>query len=120
VLLQKEGNLKKNYTTGLAAVSHARCPCFDGAIGTAIEFAVSFYPMTDNAASAVTAGWGQRSNRAFKTVEDMFFSGHDHLKGLVVVIATPFAYSHLHSSPWILRGKQPLTVHALRELLDNK
>jgi hypothetical protein len=73
-------------------------PFFDGTIGTAVEDAVGFYPMTYNGATTMMTGRSQGSNGTFKAIEDMGLSTHDDLKGLVVVIATPFTLRHSRST----------------------
>src|SRR5215469_2435646 len=79
-------------------VPHPLRSFFDRTIGTAVEGPVYFYPMTNNAAATVMTGRSQGSNRTFKAVENMFLPGHHHLKGLIIVIATPFTLSHIYSS----------------------
>ena len=64
------------------------------AVGTAVERALSLDTMSDDSALAVRAGWRQCVNRALETVEDVGFSGVNHLKGLVVVVSADFALGH--------------------------
>jgi hypothetical protein len=78
-------------------VPHSLSPFFGRTIRTAVEDAVDFYSMTNNAAATVMTCRSQGSNRAFKAVEDMCLPTHDHLKGLIVFIATQFTLCHTHS-----------------------
>jgi len=67
-------------------------------MGTAVEDAVGFYPMTNNLATAMMASRSQGSNRTFEAVEDMCLPTHEYLKGLIVVIAASFTLCHPHFS----------------------
>jgi hypothetical protein len=67
-------------------------------MGAAVEGAIDFYPVADNAAAAVMTGRGQGSDRAFEAIEGMGLPSHDNLKGLIVVVATPLTLGHSSSS----------------------
>src|SRR5436190_805013 len=57
-------------------------------------FASGFDAMTDDLATAVSAGRRQRVNRAFEAVERLGLSRHRDLKGFVVIVATHAAFRH--------------------------
>jgi len=92
------GGVPTSFLLPSTPVPHSSCSFPDRTIGTAVEGSVCFYPMTNNAAATVTTGRSQGSNCTFKAVEDMCVTSYDHLKGLIVVIATQFTLSHTHSS----------------------
>jgi hypothetical protein len=60
----------------------------------AVEDAVDFYSMADNAAATVMTARSQGSDRAFEAVEYMRLPTHDNLESLILVIATPFTLGH--------------------------
>jgi len=76
------------------AVSHSLDSFFGRTIGTAVEVAVGFYPMTNNLAPAMMTSRSQGRNRTFEAVEDMCLPAHEYFKGLIVVIATSFTLCH--------------------------
>src|SRR3712207_5745682 len=57
-----------------------------------------FHAMPNNPAAAVRARRRQNLNGAFEAVKHMGLSSHRDLKGLVVIISTLFALSHVEIS----------------------
>jgi hypothetical protein len=76
------------------AVSQFLNTLFLGTMITAIKRAVLFETMADDSNAARRAGGCERMNCAFETVKGVGATIHDHLKGLVVVIAASFASGH--------------------------
>jgi hypothetical protein len=65
-----------------------------GAMGTAVERAVSFDPMSNNAAATVIAAWSQGMNSALKAIKGVRFAPHIHGKGFIIIISTNFTLCH--------------------------
>jgi hypothetical protein len=61
---------------------------------TAVKHTASFNAVTDYRAAAVHAGWRQRLDSAFETIEDMRTAVHGYLETLVIFVAAGFASSH--------------------------
>ena len=76
------------------AIVNTHDTAFLRAVGTAVERALGLDAMSDDSALAVRAGRRQCVNRALETVEDVGFSGVNHLKRLVVVVSADFALGH--------------------------
>jgi hypothetical protein len=64
-------------------------------VGAAEEPSTDFYAMADYSTLAMLANWGDRLNRALETVERVSCASGNQLEGLVVFIATDFAFRHL-------------------------
>ena len=83
------------------AIVNADDTGFLRAVGTAIERALGFDTMADDAALAVRARRRERMNRALETIENVRFSSVNHFKGLVVIVAADLARA-MASSSWRL------------------
>lgn len=79
-------------------VSYPTGPFFGRAVRAAVENPIGLYSMPNNAATTMLAGRGQACNRAFKTVECIFLTPYNDLKGLIVFVATQFTLSHIRVS----------------------
>lgn len=66
-------------------------------MGAAIEGPVGLYTVPNDLAAAVLAGRGKSSDGAFKAVEHMRPTSHEHLKGLIVLVAAHFTLCHAHN-----------------------
>ena len=58
------------------------------------ELLVVLDAVTDNAASAVEAGWGKGLNRTFKTIEGIGATGLEDVEGFVVSVVANNTDSH--------------------------
>jgi hypothetical protein len=67
-------------------------------MSTTIDGSLDFYPMTDDPAAAVVTAGSKSREGTFKTVEHMSLASHDHLKGLIVLVAADFTLSHIQHS----------------------
>jgi hypothetical protein len=83
---------------------------------TAIKRPVLFETMTDYSNAAGRAGGCERMNCAFETVKGVGATIHDHLNGLVVVIATSFASRHRTTPAKVPENRKahPLALPASR------
>jgi hypothetical protein len=64
-------------------------------MSTAEEPSTDFYAMADYSTLAMFANRGDRLNRALETIERVSCASGNQLEGLVVFIATDFAFCHL-------------------------
>ncbi|WP_338634055.1 hypothetical protein [Afipia carboxidovorans] len=64
----------------------------------AIELAIIFKPVTNDAAPAMLAHWSQGMDRAFKAVVGMGLAAYRDLESFVVVISTRLALGHVSHS----------------------
>lgn len=64
------------------------------AMGTAEHAPATLHTVTDNSAGTMIAGRRQGLNRALKAVKGVPRTTGNQFKGLVVFIATNFAFSH--------------------------
>src|SRR5690606_16082259 len=71
-----------------------------GAMGATIDGSTLFQTVANDRHVALGAFRSGRSYCAFKTVEGVGFAGHDHLEGLVVLIAARIASCHGNASCW--------------------
>ena len=71
-----------------------------GAMDAAIDRVVVLHAMADNAAVAMRADGGERGDGAFKAVEHVRPTSHEHLKGLIVLVAAYFTLCH-HMIPFL-------------------
>jgi hypothetical protein len=86
------------HRSDLDAVRHALCACHARAVGAAIERAVRLDAVPDHLDAAILAVGREGMYRAFEAVESVRVStGHTYLKGLVILISTDLALSHLYS-----------------------
>jgi hypothetical protein len=70
-------------------------------MSTTIESSLDFDTMPDDPAAAVLTAGSKSREGTFKTVEDMPLASHEHLKGLIVLIAADFTLGHIqHSFLW--------------------
>jgi hypothetical protein len=69
-------------------------------MSTAEKPAADFHAMADNTALAVLADWRDRLNGTLKAIERVSCTGGNQLEGLVVFIATDFAFGHLTPRLW--------------------
>src|SRR5579883_1196576 len=88
----------ENLLFSLHAVPYALRSFFAGAVRAAVESSVHLYAVANDAAATVMTGRGQFTDRALKTIEYMFLTGQNNLKGLVVLIATLFTLGHPRTS----------------------
>ncbi len=59
-------------------------------MGAAIEVSISLYTMSNDPATAMLTGRSKSGDGAFKAVEHVRLTGHEHLKGLIVLVAAYF------------------------------
>ena len=78
----------------------ARGSCMPLAVGAAIDVSVRFFTMPNDSTAAMRAKRCEVMDGAFKTVEHMSASGHDHFKGLRIVVSAGFAsFFHMKDRP---------------------
>jgi hypothetical protein len=65
-------------------------------MGATIEGSIGLYSVPNDLTAAVLASRGKSSNGAFKAVEHMRPTSQEHLKGLIVLVATDFTLCHAH------------------------
>ena len=63
-------------------------------MGAAVEGPIGLYPMPNDLAATVLASRGKSGDGAFKAVEHMRPPSHEHLKGLIVLVAAHFTLCH--------------------------
>jgi hypothetical protein len=59
-------------------------------MGAAIEVSISLYAMSNDPATAVLTGRSKSGDGAFKAIEHVPPTSHDHLKGLIILVAAYF------------------------------
>ena len=65
------------------------------AVRAAVNLAISFDPMADDSATAVSATRREGVNRAFETIEHMRLALGLYLETLVIIISADFTFRHM-------------------------
>jgi hypothetical protein len=63
-------------------------------MGAAVEGSICLYTMPNDLAAAVFTGRSKSGDGAFKAVEHVRPTSHEHLKGLIVLVAAYFTLCH--------------------------
>ncbi len=69
-------------------------------MGAAVEGSICLYTMPNDLAAAVLTGRSKSGDGAFKAVEHVRPTSHEHLKGLIVLVAAHFTLCH-HMIPFL-------------------
>ncbi len=69
-------------------------------MGAAVEGSICLYTMPNDLAAAVLTGRSKSGDGAFKTVEHVRPTSHEHLKGFIVLVAAHFTLCH-HMIPFL-------------------
>ena len=72
--------------------------CHVSTMGAAVEGSICLYTMPNDPATAVLTGRSKGRDGAFKAVEHVCLTSHEHLEGLIVLIVTHFASCHAQHS----------------------
>ncbi len=84
------------------------------AVRAAIDLPLRLFAVPNDAAAAVRAERCEVVNRALKTVKDMSASGHDHFKGLRIIVTAGFAsffHGKVNACKEYARFAQQLSAH---------
>jgi hypothetical protein len=81
-------------SVGVCAILQGLYTGLPSAEGAAIEVAIGFHTMPDDATSAMATDRRQHVYSTLETVEAVLFAVHDHDEGFVVVISTMCAAWH--------------------------
>lgn len=65
-----------------------------GAVFAAEDGSCSLQAVTNDAGTAMRAGWRKRMDRTLKAIEGMGFATLDYLKCLVIVVSASLAYAY--------------------------
>jgi hypothetical protein len=85
------------HSTAIADALHSYRFC---TMGAAVEGSICLYTMPNDLAAAVLTGRSKSGDGAFKAVEHVRPASHEHLKGLIVLVAAHFTLCH-HMIPFL-------------------
>jgi hypothetical protein len=66
-----------------------------GAVGAAEKVFLRLDAVSDDFTAAMSADRREFVNRAFKTIENVFFARRNHFKSQIIIISANFTLSHL-------------------------
>jgi hypothetical protein len=92
-----------------ATITHALRSSRICAMGAAVKGSIGLDTMPNNPAAAMLASRGKSGNGAFKAVEHMRPTSHEHLKGLIVLVTAHFTLCHAHHPLSLTRPEHTLS-----------